>query len=692
MNFKGKKAFCFLALKHHSRFLLPITRHLEKLGMRVIYLTAPAEMPFELTLKDEGLPFNHTQDYLDASLANAVDQAYRQVRSVWREKVLDNSILHHFPLPVQDKVLRMHTDNFYLFRRMFEVEKPDLVLALHELNSWGKMLGYLSHEFHVPMITLQEGLYYAPAAVYRFHTEYSSACLAWGEATKEILTRCGGSAEKIIVVGNTHLQTVIERHGERAAIKRTKKELAIAKEQKVVTLLMGGLGYDRGFEFPAELLNWLRTDPRIILICKWHPQTNRLALESIANKTKSIQNIQMLQHFDTYRLLAASDLCVVFGNSTTGLEALAFGKPLVEVQLSGLDYSFASQGVAEPISSLGKIPRTVGQIFTSGLPQDRQDNVAAYLRRNLHLMDGRSVERCVGVIEQMLSAREDTRNPPAISQEISSEKFLCSIIIPVSSGGGAETLVGVAENTSAAVTYECLLSRAAGEDARDDLAGMVGGDVRMVIAGTPKTASLCNAAAAEAQGKYLCFLDPGWVPQSGWLEALLQAMESSPHVGIVGGMSLRPDGLVEHAGIALDANLTPARLYHLLPATLPAVHRSREIRAVMGCLLIRREAFVAAGGFDEGYQGDWCELDICLASKSAGWRTIYAPESLFFSLKTPQTANAEDRVRFFAKWVGELWPDQDAYWAEDEMDSNKLSELYRASINDSDHSSASVAI
>ncbi len=692
MKFKGKRAFCFLALKHHSRFLLPITRYLEKEGMQVMYLTAPAEMPFELTLKDEGLPFNHTQDYLDPNLAKAVDDAYRQVRSAWREKVLDNSILHHFPLPVQDKVLRMRTDDFYLFRRMFEVEKPDLVLALHELNSWGKTLGYLSHEFHVPMITLQEGLYYAPAAVYRFHTEYSSACLAWGEATKEILIRCGGSAEKIFVVGNTHLYSVIARHGERAAIKRTKKELAIAKDQKLVTLLMAGLGYDQGFEFPPVLLDWLRADPRIHLICKWHPQTNRLALERIADKTRPIPNIQMLQHYDTYRLLAASDLCIVFGNSTTGLEALAFGKPLAEVQLSGLDYSFSRQGVAEPVSSLADIPRAVNKIFSSGLPQDRQNNVAAYLQRNLHLMDGHSVERCGDVVEQMLSVREGTKNPCGISPKTVGENFVCSIIVPYSSRGIAETLYGVAENTSSGLTYECLIATAPGENGLDELAGMIGGDVRMVSASAAGTASLYNAAAEIAQGKYLCFLAPGWVPQNGWLEALLLKLESDPRIGIVGGMALRPDGLVEHAGIALDANLTPARLYHLLPATFPGVHRARQMRAVMDCLLVRREAFIAAGGFDEGYQGDWCELDFCLASELAGWQTSYTPESLFISLKTPKSATDGDRVRFFARWVGYLWPDEDAYWAEDDMDPKKLSELYQTSIDKTDDSVAAGAI
>ncbi|MDH3446033.1 MAG: hypothetical protein OEN50_19065, partial [Deltaproteobacteria bacterium] len=195
-----------------------------------------------------------------------------------------------------------------------------------------------------------------------------------------------------------------------------------------------------------------------------------------------------------------------------------------------------------------------------------------------------------------------------------------------------------------------------------------------------------------AQGKYLCFLSPGWVPQRSWLEALLHQMESDPRVGIVGGMSLRPDGLVDHAGIALDANLSPARLYQLLPATFPGVHRARQMRAVMGCLLVRREAFIATGGFDEGYQGDWCELHFCLEAELAGWRTIYTPESLLVSLKAPRIATDGDRVRFFARWVGHLWPDQDAYWAEDEMDPKKLSELYQNSVDRSDDTLASVAI
>jgi GT2 family glycosyltransferase len=691
VRLEGKKAFCFLALKHHSRFLLPITAELEKKGMEVRYLTAPAEMPFELTLQEEGLPYHHTQAYLDPQLARTIDGAYRRVRAAWKEKLLQSPVLHHFTLPIQDKILRMHVDNFYLFRRMFEVEQPDFVLALHELNSWGKMLGYLSHEFHAPLITLQEGLYYAPAAVYRFHTEYSSACLVWGEATREVLVRSGGSSDKIFVVGNTHLQTVVERENNRAALLKTKDELNIGNDQRVITLLMGGLGYDNEFTFPRALLDWVSAHPRLVFICKWHPVTHRLVIEEIANRLRSIPNMRMLQQFDTYRLLAASDVCIVFGNSTTGLEALAFGKPLVEIQIPGLDYSFARQGVAEPVCSLPELPAAIDKILGGAAVEDRDPRVIEYLCRNLHLLDQNAVDRCVNVVEEMLSVRE-VKNPaqPVLAK---CEDFCCSVIIPVSSPDGvAESLLGLVQNTSADFSYECLVSSNLSAEERCALIDELEGDVQILRSDKKSTLSqLYNLAAVRARGRYLCFLTPGQVPQRGWLEAFVREMEQDPEVGIVGGMALRGDGSVAHAGIAIDSNLSPVLLYYLLPATFPGANRVRTMRAVTGCLFVRREAFLAAGGFNEVYQGHWSELDFCLHAGVKGWKILYTPESLFLSLDGLKVSSDEDRLRFFAKWVGYLWPDQDLYWAEDRLDPEKLAELYRHAVSEPRNNSENLA-
>ncbi|HXG51794.1 MAG TPA: UDP-N-acetylglucosamine 2-epimerase [candidate division Zixibacteria bacterium] len=674
MELSGKKAFCFLALKHHSRFLLPVTRELERQGMEVKYLTAPAEMPFELTLQEEGLPYVHTQAYLDPAVAAVIDEAYRRVRAAWREKFLAAEVLHHFTLPVQDKTLRAHTENFYLFRRMFEAEKPDLVLALHELNSWGKMLGYLSHEFGVPFVTMQEGLYYAPAAVYRFHTEYSSACLVWGEATREVLVRSGGSAEKIFVVGNTHLHAVLERERSREAIERTRHELRIRREDKIVTLLMAGLGYDKGFIFPQTLLDWARAHPDWALLFKWHPVTNKLTVEQVSRALASLDNVRVLQDFDTYRLLAASDLCVVFGNSTSGLEALAFGKPLIEVELPGLDYSFAREGVADPVSSLAELPVALERAVASGVPDDRRRKVDDYLRRNLDRLDGKSVERCVAAVKIILAARESPRRAAAVTRNAAD--FQCSVIVPLSgASGGLETLLGVAEHTGP--SYECMIAAPAGSERQPEWLDSVGGDVSVVRSEQDTPGALCNRAAEKARGRYLCFLRPGWVPQKGWLEGLLQELERDPNTGIAGGLALFADSLLAHAGIALDANLTPVHLYQYLPANFTGAHRRRRMRAVAGCLLVRREAFEAAGGFDERYRTFWSELDFCFRAGGKGWTVAYTPQSLFVCLGRSHDDDPDDRLLFFGRWTGHLWPDQESYWAEEGLDPEGLSSLYR---------------
>jgi hypothetical protein len=74
-------------------------------------------------------------------------------------------------------------------------------------------------------------------------------------------------------------------------------------------------------------------------------------------------------------------------------------------------------------------------------------------------------------------------------------------------------------------------------------------------------------------------------------------------------------------------------------------------------------------------------MDFCFQAGRQGWKVAYTPESLFICLSNDAPDPASDRQRFFAKWVGDLWPDQDSYWAEDHLNPIKLAKLYREVID-----------
>ena len=48
--------------------------------------------------------------------------------------------------------------------------------------------------------------------------------------------------------------------------------------------------------------------------------------------------------------------------------------------------------------------------------------------------------------------------------------------------------------------------------------------------------------------------------------------------------------------------------------------------------MVRREAFVAVGGFDEGYFMYFEDTDLCERLSAAGWDIVYAPRRLWSTM------------------------------------------------------------
>lgn len=676
----GKKALCFIALPHHNRFLVPMMEALNAQGMATSYFTAAAEGAFEITLNQAKLPYRHVYDYASDDTRERSDSAFRQLRGQFQEIMLESHTLQAVPVVIQDKTMRAAVDNFHCLDQMLRQEKPDALFALHELNPWGKMLGYLSHVHGIPYFTLQEGLYYSHVFYHRFHTDYSTACMVWGEACKTTLVQAGCGADKIYPLGNTQIWSAKERFTSDAVARRTREGLKIADGRKLLLLLMSHSNYQ---PFDARpLVDWMRRRGDVVTVVKWHPITPKDVIERALSKHRQEPLLINAQEDDTYALLGASDVCVTVGNSTTGLEALVYGKPLVEVRLRDQEYSFAAHGVAEAATGFEGIVKEAEALLNGGRTQQRMQQVEKYLDHNFAHRDGHTLDRMVRLVEQSIAARGQGRLAKLSGAD--SVQFPCTIVLPVDDVRPASllaTLEALGANTAGELFELVIVNCAADEETRQ-LVASLGGDVT-VVTGTSQWsfAHACNRAAEIARGKYLAVLKPGVLPLAGWLESLLEVAESDPKVGVVGLQSLDPNGLVWHLGYAFDVNQSPFPIYRMLSPDFAGAAKSRQFRAVATPFLVGRDLYRSLGGFNEQLYNRFEDVDFCLTVKQAGFDVYYAAQSRMIvhgaSWQPSAEADVDNRIRFYSRWTGHLWQNDEAVLLEDNLSHDVLSSLYR---------------
>jgi GT2 family glycosyltransferase len=139
-----------------------------------------------------------------------------------------------------------------------------------------------------------------------------------------------------------------------------------------------------------------------------------------------------------------------------------------------------------------------------------------------------------------------------------------------------------------------------------------------------------NQGAREANGKLLLFLNNDVeILEPDWLEEMVRWAER-PEIGVVGAKLLYPNGLIQHAGVVIGMQGHASHVFmgSMEKQTGPfgSVDWYRDYSAVTGaCMMMRKEVFEEIGGFDEGYQLVFSDVEICLRVVNKGYRVVYTP-------------------------------------------------------------------
>ncbi|MCC8105433.1 MAG: glycosyltransferase family 2 protein [Clostridiales bacterium] len=166
-----------------------------------------------------------------------------------------------------------------------------------------------------------------------------------------------------------------------------------------------------------------------------------------------------------------------------------------------------------------------------------------------------------------------------------------------------------------------------------------------------------NFGIRHASGEYiLCMNNDMEVISPDWMTELLGHC-MRPGTGIAGARLYYPDDTIQHAGIVIGiggvSGVAGNILVGLKRGHTGYMHREslqQDLSAVTAaCMMIRREAYDAVGGFEEKLAVAFNDVDFCLRVREAGYLVVYDPyaELYHYESKTRGAEDTDEKARRF---------------------------------------------
>lgn len=168
-----------------------------------------------------------------------------------------------------------------------------------------------------------------------------------------------------------------------------------------------------------------------------------------------------------------------------------------------------------------------------------------------------------------------------------------------------------------------------------------------------------NIGAAAAAGEYVVLLNDDTEVRSGdWIERMLEHA-LTPGVGVVGCKLLYPSGEVQHAGVVIaPGGMGAGHINVGFPGDAPGyrglLDTTHNCSAVTGaCMMVSKHLFAQLDGFDESFDSEYSDVDLCLRAIERGQRVVWTPRAVLTHHERsslPMEVNARDQERFGERW------------------------------------------
>jgi GT2 family glycosyltransferase len=207
-----------------------------------------------------------------------------------------------------------------------------------------------------------------------------------------------------------------------------------------------------------------------------------------------------------------------------------------------------------------------------------------------------------------------------------------SIIVPVFNKAAFtyECLKSIAESETEGPDVEVIIVDDSSTDETQEMLKAIDGPRVLVNPENLGFLRSCNRGASVASGRYIVFLNNDTKVRPGWLDALIRVADRDPSVGIVGAKLVYPNGTLQEAGAIIWRDATGWNYGRGDDPDQSEYCYVRETDYCSGaCLLVRRDLFERAGGFDERFAPAYYEdTDLAFTARALGYKVLYQPDAI----------------------------------------------------------------
>lgn len=313
---------------------------------------------------------------------------------------------------VSNKLSRLYLESFprieeniRIAERFIRQKKIRAVLLRDDMREFERTVIAAAKELGIPTLVVQHGIV---AEENLFNYIFADAIFIWGDGFRNRF-KLNDGRQKLFVTGNPRYDICFNwkpfnsRAGLFNNLRLDPKKTTILFAAQAIIKFSSYRTDDENDIFRKKLLDFFKAAPQYQLIIKIHPYEDENVYKR-ALKGYGLSNVRLVRDINIFELIAHSDLLLT-KNSTTGLEAMIFDKPLITIELSKRrdQVPYGEKGAAISIHSVEEIVDAIKSSLDDIKAKELlRANRLKFVDNFAYKIDGKASVRVVNKIDEIL--------------------------------------------------------------------------------------------------------------------------------------------------------------------------------------------------------------------------------------------------------------------------------------------------